>query len=120
MSPERAVLVAKHEGIGEHMNRSMLNVARHLAAAMLVSLMFAPSTVFARSSPEGWAQPNESELTSHGHYRNKRGDEVHSPSKTKSGAVPTGASAKCADGTYSFSRHHSGTCSRHGGVATWE
>ena len=33
--------------------------------------------------------------------------------------VPEGASARCRDGTYSFSRHHSGTCSRHGGVAQW-
>jgi hypothetical protein len=67
-----------------------------------------------------WAQPNESELTSHGHYVNKSGQEVHSPAKTKSGRVPNGASARCIDGTYSFSQHHSGTCSRHGGVAEWE
>jgi len=32
---------------------------------------------------------------------------------------PTGATAKCKDGTYSNSKHHSGTCSRHGGVAAW-
>ena len=32
---------------------------------------------------------------------------------------PTGATARCRDGTYSFSRHRSGTCSHHGGVATW-
>src|SRR5207245_617750 len=25
----------------------------------------------------------------------------------------------CNDGTFSFSLHHSGTCSHHGGVATW-
>ena len=34
-------------------------------------------------------------------------------------SVPTGATAKCADGTYSFSQHRSGTCSHHGGVAEW-
>jgi hypothetical protein len=34
-------------------------------------------------------------------------------------AVPTGATARCRDGTYSFSKHRSGTCSHHGGVATW-
>ncbi|WP_425194938.1 DUF3761 domain-containing protein [Paraburkholderia phenazinium] len=38
----------------------------------------------------------------------------------KSGGVPSGASVKCVDGTYSFSRHHSGTCSRQGGVAEWD
>jgi hypothetical protein len=32
---------------------------------------------------------------------------------------PRGATARCRDGTYSFSRHHSGTCSHHGGVAMW-
>jgi|GEM_PF-4886095 hypothetical protein len=30
-----------------------------------------------------------------------------------------GATAKCRDGTYSWSRHHSGTCSGHHGVAEW-
>ncbi|HEV7658377.1 MAG TPA: DUF3761 domain-containing protein [Allosphingosinicella sp.] len=30
-----------------------------------------------------------------------------------------GASAKCRDGTYSHSKHRSGTCSHHGGVAEW-
>jgi hypothetical protein len=31
----------------------------------------------------------------------------------------TGASAKCKDGSYSHSKTHKGTCSRHGGVAEW-
>jgi hypothetical protein len=35
------------------------------------------------------------------------------------GTVPPGATARCVDGTYSFSQHHSGTCSHHGGVAAW-
>jgi len=33
--------------------------------------------------------------------------------------APTGATAQCRDGSYSFSQHHSGTCSHHGGVAVW-
>jgi Protein of unknown function (DUF3761) len=36
-----------------------------------------------------------------------------------SSAPPPGATARCRDGTYSFSQHHSGTCSHHGGVAVW-
>ena len=28
--------------------------------------------------------------------------------------------ALCRDGTYSFSQHHDGTCSHHGGVERWE
>jgi len=35
------------------------------------------------------------------------------------GPPPVGATAQCKDGSYSFSRHHSGTCSHHGGVAVW-
>jgi hypothetical protein len=34
-------------------------------------------------------------------------------------AAPPGATARCNDGTYSYSQHHSGTCSHHGGVAQW-
>lgn len=32
---------------------------------------------------------------------------------------PGGATAKCKDGTMSFSAHRAGTCSKHGGVAQW-
>src|SRR5882762_7143286 len=39
------------------------------------------------------------------------------PTATASNTDPTGATAKCKDGTYSKSHHHSGTCSHHGGVA---
>ena len=35
------------------------------------------------------------------------------------GSAPAGATARCRDGTYSFSQHRSGTCSHHGGVAVW-
>ena len=34
-------------------------------------------------------------------------------------AAPAGATALCRDGTYSYSKHRSGTCSHHGGVARW-
>ena len=32
-------------------------------------------------------------------------------------SAPTGATAKCKDGAFSMSKHHSGSCSHHGGVA---
>ncbi len=51
-------------------------------------------------------------------YSNVNGNTVHSPSYSSSG-VPAGATAQCGDGTYSFSLHHSGTCSHHGGVSSW-
>jgi hypothetical protein len=41
------------------------------------------------------------------------------PTSTAGNTDPTGASAKCKDGTYSKSAHRSGTCSSHGGVAEW-
>ena len=65
------------------------------------------------------APPNESDLDNHHTYVNRDGQSVHSPAHTRSGRAPAGASARCRDGTYSFSRHHGGTCSRHGGVDAW-
>ncbi|MGP0095130.1 MAG: DUF3761 domain-containing protein [Xanthobacteraceae bacterium] len=33
--------------------------------------------------------------------------------------APLGATARCGDGTYSFSKTRRGTCSSHGGIAQW-
>ena len=52
-------------------------------------------------------------------YVNVDGEWVPSPTRTADGQPPPGASAKCRDGTFSFSRHRQGTCSHHGGVAQW-
>lgn len=52
-------------------------------------------------------------------YINVDGEWVPSPTRTKDGKPPAGSKAKCRDGSYSFSRHHRGTCSYHGGVALW-
>ncbi len=41
------------------------------------------------------------------------------PTAAAGNTDPTGATAKCKDGTYSKSQHHSGACSHHGGVAEW-
>jgi uncharacterized protein YraI len=51
-------------------------------------------------------------------YVNSRGQWVPSPRYSPNGP-PAGASARCRDGTYSFSRSRRGTCSHHGGVARW-
>jgi Protein of unknown function (DUF3761) len=53
-------------------------------------------------------------LCKSGYYKNVSGHCIHSPSSS-----PVGATAKCRDGTYSYSEHASGTCSHHGGVARW-
>ncbi|MGH3547722.1 MAG: DUF3761 domain-containing protein, partial [Pseudonocardiaceae bacterium] len=51
------------------------------------------------------------------YYRNSDGKCVHRPQAAA--AAPAGATARCSDGQYSFSQHHKGTCSGHGGVAQW-
>ncbi|PKV94475.1 uncharacterized protein DUF3761 [Amycolatopsis echigonensis] len=48
------------------------------------------------------------------YYRNSSGNCVHRPDSN-----PSGATAQCNDGSYSYSQHRSGTCSRHGGVKQW-
>lgn len=73
----------------------------------------------ARHHSEAATQAAESGLIEHGHYTNKSGQVVHSPAHTKSGKPPQGATAKCRDSSYSFSQHHRGTCSGHGGVNGW-
>ena len=65
------------------------------------------------------ATDSSTQLIEQGTYVNRYGVVVHSPAHTVSGAVPPGASAQCHDGSYSFSQHHRGTCSHHGGVAKW-
>ena len=52
-------------------------------------------------------------------YVNVDGNWVPSPVRTADGQPPSGATAKCRDGTFSFSQHRQGTCSHHGGVAEW-
>lgn len=101
---------------------------RCLLPFILAISLAVPAPAWARSSEPSpgpqesqlFETPQESQLIEHGHYLNKRGEEVHSPAHSKSGAKPDGATAKCRDGTYSFSHSHRGTCSRHGGVDEWE
>lgn len=54
-----------------------------------------------------------------GYYINSSGQKVHRPEHTQGNAAPAGATAQCRDGSYSFSQHHRGTCSHHGGVERW-
>jgi hypothetical protein len=68
-------------------------------------------------APNARSPHDESDLKSHRYYENRDHHTVHSPSQTYSGKRPPDASATCADGSYSFSEHSSGTCSHYGGIA---
>jgi hypothetical protein len=63
------------------------------------------------------AAPPVSTSCSGDYYRNSSGVCVERP--VQAPTAPAGATAKCKDGSYSFSQHRSGTCSGHGGVAQW-
>jgi hypothetical protein len=76
-------------------------------SAPFPSLVRAPAVAVAR--PYGVCGPDS--------YVNVSGHCVHRPMRASS--APVGASARCRDGTYSFSEHRRGTCSHHGGVARW-
>lgn len=103
-------------GISLRRGRAATRALAVCRCGSFLALLALASTVHAyQSSP-----PDESQLQEHGHYVNHDGHVVHSPAHSQNGSVPVGATARCGDGTYSFSQHHSGTCSRHHGVAEWE
>ncbi|MFL9893088.1 DUF3761 domain-containing protein [Paraburkholderia sp. RL17-383-BIF-A] len=87
------------------------------SCAVVAALLFSVSSAFAYVAPG--TTPDEANLSNHNTYTNRDGNTVHAPARSLSGKAPEGATARCRDGTYSFSRHRSGTCSRHGGVADW-
>jgi hypothetical protein len=66
----------------------------------------------------GCLRPDEADLSRHDCYINADGNLVHRPARDN--AKPQSDTALCRDGTYSFSQHHDGTCSHHGGVQRWD
>jgi hypothetical protein len=77
----------------------------------------------------GWSAPAEARWHNHGHhygYSHGSGHSSHKPhvrkhkkSRSSGEIAGSGASARCRDGTLSYSRHRRGTCSHHKGVAAW-
>ncbi len=63
------------------------------------------------------AEPEPNSECTNGTYENSKGNTVCKPEESLT--QPAGATARCQDGTYSFSESRSGTCSDHGGVAEW-
>jgi hypothetical protein len=84
---------------------------KKIALVATVAALFSASAVearYARAYQGGYGDD---------YYTNVSGHQVHRP--VAASARPAGASAKCYDGTYSFSEHRQGTCSHHGGVMTF-
>jgi Protein of unknown function (DUF3761) len=77
-----------------------------LSDVIAALLLFAVQPSFARDIP---ADPSSNTF-----YRSSDGSKIHGPTKTADAAYG-GVSADCRDGTQSYSHHHSGTCSGHGG-----
>lgn len=78
---------------------------------VISSILIAFALVF------GLLKPVSSALAAASYYTNINGVRVKAPAKQL--RAPIGASARCKDGTYSFSRNRRGTCSGHRGVAQW-
>jgi hypothetical protein len=95
---------------------SLMLVGLAIASAAAKPPPSAASPASVASAPVSSTTPH---LTEGGYYVNRDRALVHRPSHTDTGAAPAGASAQCADGSYSFSQHARGTCSHHGGVARW-
>jgi hypothetical protein len=79
-----------------------------LLLAGMVALVFAG---------EAQARSYAAVVSDNGYYTKVDGHRVHRP--VHANARPRGASARCGDGSYSFSQHRRGTCSHHGGVSQW-
>ena len=91
-----------------------MSLGRTLALLAAAAALASGSATYAGAQP---AHPAAAPACRAGYYRNVDGHCVHRPER--SAKAPAGASARCRDGTYSFSQHASGTCSHHGGVARW-
>jgi uncharacterized protein DUF3761 len=70
---------------------------------------YVPQEILQKTAPAQRVDPGRG-------YINSRGQWIPSPSITADGKAPQGATARCEDGSYSFSQSARGTCSWHGGV----
>jgi len=107
--------------IGGWMNSRRLDKC---VAIILCLVLFAPTLGSQASQQTGTGVTHTASkpkpqptCSSNGTYVNKNGQTVPRPENCSS--QPQGTTAQCRDGSYSFSRSRSGTCSHHGGVAKW-
>lgn len=85
---------------------------RFVIAAMMSVTAFSPFTAPAKAYHHHAVPAGAEE-----YYTNTRGHAVRGPMASQS--RPVGASARCRDGSWSFSESRRGTCSHHGGVGNW-
>jgi hypothetical protein len=88
-----------------------------LALAAILLPAFAQTPQQPTQGQNQQQQQSKPKCTDNGTYVNSKGETVKRPESCS--AAPQGATAQCADGTYSFSQSRRGTCSHHGGVAKW-
>lgn len=93
------------------------SVAVPSVTAPAATPVYAPPPAAAHTPPAPANTPLPAAPPGDGTYANVDGNTV--PDPVSAAAPPAGATAQCNDGTYSFSQHHSGTCSSHGGVSRW-
>lgn len=77
--------------------------------------LLAPANAEARRPH--WSHNHAVSTGGNEYYTARSGHQVHRPVQANS--APSGATARCGDGSWSFSESHRGTCSHHGGVASW-
>jgi hypothetical protein len=80
---------------------------------------YQPASAINSSNTPTIKPDNNNSLSNNNYYTNVNGNTVHSPAYSNTNSIPAGASARCRDGTYSFSQNRRGTCSHHGGVSEW-
>lgn len=95
--------------------RYAFRIAGAVIAGILVGTVWAEAN--SHYSSRSYAYQTEVQEDSSEYYRNIDGNLVHRPEF--SAQQPSGATAQCADGSYSFSQHRRGTCNYHGGVLHW-
>jgi hypothetical protein len=96
-----------------------LALAAILLSQQIASQTQSPTPSNTTSPAASNTKPNADKVncTNNGTYVNSKGQTVQRPENCS--APPKGATAKCGDGSYSFSQSRRGTCSHHGGVAKW-
>jgi len=130
-SPRRTRLASRGSESLRPRERTMrpMHPSRHFVyvvalAVILLSLQIAsqtqsssPPSTTPTTTSNGKTNTSKANCTNNGTYVNKEGRNVQRPENCS--GPPQGATAQCRDGSYSFSQSRRGTCSRHGGIASW-